>query len=108
MSFDGGPRFLKNLEINFERRVKEDGERLSFLIQYCERAAKEVIDNCVMLPSKQGYHVAKQILRKTFGQKHTIVLNRNILSQEFLLTRRPEGLISVHGNLRSCLNWLVV
>ena len=38
LSFDGDPkrypRFMKSFEINVERRVKEDDEKLSYLIQY--------------------------------------------------------------------------
>lgn len=64
---------FKSFEKNVERRVKEDDERLSFLIQYCEGAAKEAIVSCVMLPSEQGYLEAKEILCKNFGQKHIIL-----------------------------------
>lgn len=64
---------FKSFEINVERKVKEDDERLSFLIQYCEGAAKEATESCVMLSSEQGYLEAKEILRKNFGQKHIIL-----------------------------------
>ena len=67
------PRFIKGFEIHVERRVKDHDERLSFLIQYCRGAAKEAIENCVMLPPEQGYREAKDILRKNFGQKHIVV-----------------------------------
>ena len=54
LSFDGDPkrypRFIKSFEINVERRVKEDDEKLSYLIQYCKGAAKDAIENCLMLP----------------------------------------------------------
>lgn len=77
--FDGDPkkypRFIKSFKINAERRAKEDDERLSFLIQYCERAAKEAIKNCTKCyPSNmQGHREVKETLRKNFGQKHIIV-----------------------------------
>ena len=74
LSFDGDPkrypRFIKGFEINVEWRVKEDDEKLSYLIQYCKGAAKDAIENCVMLPPEEGYKEAKEILRKNFGQKH--------------------------------------
>ncbi|XP_068756155.1 uncharacterized protein [Montipora capricornis] len=77
MSFDGDPkgypRFIKGFEVNVERRVKDYDERLTFLIQYCRGAAKEAIENCIMLPPEQGYREAKDILRKNFGQKHIVV-----------------------------------
>lgn len=70
--FDGDPkkypRFIKSFKTNGERRAKEDDERLSFLIQYCERAAKEAIKNCTKCyPSNmQGHRKVKEILRKNF------------------------------------------
>lgn len=77
LSFDGDPkrypRFMKSFEINVERRVKEDDEKLSYLIQYCKDPARDAIENCLMLPRDEGYKEAKEILRKNFGQKHTIV-----------------------------------
>ena len=56
-----------------ERRVKEDDKKLAYLIQYCKGAAKDAIENCLMLPPEEGYKEGKVILRKNFGQKHTIV-----------------------------------
>ena len=77
LSFDGDlkryPRFMKSFEINVERRVKEDDEKLSYLIQYCKGPARDAIENCLMLPPDEGYNEAKEILCKNFGQKHTIV-----------------------------------
>ena len=53
--------------------MKEDDEKLSYLIQYCKGAAKDATENCLMLPPEKGYREAKEILCKNFGQKHTIV-----------------------------------
>lgn len=50
--------------------MKEDDEKLSYLIQYCKGPA---IENCLMLPPDEGYKEAKEILHKNFGQKRTIV-----------------------------------
>ena len=76
-SLDGDPkrypRFIKSFEINVEQRVKEDDEKLSYLIQYCKGAAKDAIENCLMLPPEEGYKEVKEILHKNFGQKHTTV-----------------------------------
>ena len=77
LSFDGDPkrypRFIKSFEINVECRVKEDDEKLAYLIQYCKGFAKDAIENCLMLPPEEGYKEAKEILHKNFGQKHIIV-----------------------------------
>ena len=75
--FDGYPkrypRFIKSFEINVERRVKEDDEKLAYLIQYCMGAAKDAIENCLILPPEEGYKEVKEILLKNVGQKHIIV-----------------------------------
>ena len=77
ISFDGDPRkysrFIKSFEINVERRVNADDERLSYLIQFCSGVAKDAFENCVILPPVQGYREAKDILQKKFGQKHITV-----------------------------------
>ena len=90
LSFDGDPkrypRFIKSFEINVERRVKEDDEKLSYLIQYYKGAAKDAIKNCLMLPPEQGYREVKEILRKNFGQKHIIVrafINKVVKGPQF-------------------------
>jgi len=65
LSFDGDPkrypRFIKSFEINVERRVEKDDEKLSYLIQYCKGAAKDATENCLMLPPEEGYKEAKEI-----------------------------------------------
>ena len=98
ISLDGDPkkypRFIKCFEINEERRVKEDEEKLSYLIQYYKGAAKDALKNCLMLPTEKGYLEGKEILRKNFGQKHTIVRARSS-------TRFSKDLKSGHGSLRS-------
>ena len=77
MSFDGDPKrypqFIKGFEVNMERRVKDYDEKLTLSIQYCRGAAKEAIENCIMLPTERGYCEAKDILQKNFGQKHIVV-----------------------------------
>ena len=46
ISFDSNPkknpRFIKSFDINTERRENEDDEKLSYLLQYCKGAAKDV------------------------------------------------------------------
>ena len=67
------PRFIRNFELNAERRVYDYSVRLSYLIQYSTGPAREAIEHCVILPAEEGYLMAKEILRKNFGQKHNIV-----------------------------------
>ena len=58
LHFDGDPikypRFIKNFEVNVERRIQDQTVRLSYLIQYCTGVAQEAVANCIILPPKQG------------------------------------------------------
>ncbi len=67
------PRFIENFRINIEDRQPSSRVRLAYLIQFCTGTAKEAISNCVILPKKEGYQKAKEILHNLFGQTHIIV-----------------------------------
>jgi len=54
--------FIKSFEINEERRMKGDDEKLSYLIQYCKGAAKDTTDNCLRLTFEECHQEAKEIL----------------------------------------------
>ena len=106
--FDGDPkrypRFMKNFEVNLEHRVQDDNTRLSYLIQYCTGVAKEAIENCVLLPADQGYHEAKDILRKNFGQKHIIVhaFIDKVVKGPQIKASDPEKLLQLARDMRNC------
>ncbi|KAL9976370.1 hypothetical protein ACROYT_G013665 [Oculina patagonica] len=77
LTFDGDPKrcpqFIKSFKINMQR-VEKDSEKLSYLIQYCKGAAKDAIENSLMLPPDEGYKEAKEILCPLSGvlaQIHT-------------------------------------
>ncbi|XP_067030756.1 uncharacterized protein [Acropora muricata] len=109
MSFDGDPkgypRFIKGFEVNVERRVKDYDERLTFLIQYCRGAAKEAIENCIMLPPEQGYREAKDILRKNFGQKHIVVraFIDKVIRGPQIRASEPDKLSQLARDIRNCI-----
>ena len=109
MSFDGDPkgysRFIKGFEVNVERRVKDYDERLTFLIQYCRGAAKEAIENCIMLPPEQGYREAKDILRTNFGQKHIVVraFIDKVIKGPQIRASEPDKLSQLARNMRNCI-----
>ena len=108
LNFDGDPkkypRFIKNFEVNLEHRVQDDNTRLSYLIQYCTGVAKDAIENCVLLPSDQGYHEAKEILRKNFEQKHIIVhaFIDKIVKGAQIKASDPEKLLQLARDMRNC------
>ena len=47
-------------------------KKLTYLIQYCSGEAREVIENCHVSESKEGYDRAKEILRLQFGRPHIV------------------------------------
>ena len=109
ISFDGDPRkyprFIKSFEINVERRVNADDERLSYLIQFCSGVAKDAIENCVILPPGQGYSEAKDILQKNFGQKHIIVrafIERVVMGPQ-IRASDAEKLSQLARDMRNCV-----
>lgn len=45
---------------------------MTYLIEYCSGEAREVIENCCVLESKQGYDRARKILRHQFGRPYMV------------------------------------
>jgi len=76
LTFSGNPsdycKFISNFETNLESRVRDDRLRLSYLIQFCEGDARKSIEDCVVLPSDQGFARAKAILASRYGKPHLI------------------------------------
>ncbi|XP_077975183.1 uncharacterized protein LOC144431221 [Styela clava] len=61
-------RFITNFNLNIDRRVHDTSTKLSYLVQYCEGDARELIMHCTMLPPDEGYKEACDLLRKTYGR----------------------------------------
>ncbi|CAH8600376.1 unnamed protein product [Schistosoma guineensis] len=106
--FDGQPRgywkFLREFETYVESRVKDDGQRLLYLIHYCKGKAKTAIEGCVMLEASFGYKKAKEILKRLFGQAHVIA--RETLEDLFKTTNvdysDPEQLTNLAIRMENC------
>ncbi|KAF5397056.1 hypothetical protein PHET_10159 [Paragonimus heterotremus] len=64
--------FTKAFESGVENRTNDNQARLDYLIQYCDGPGKASIQHCTILEDDQGYLVAKEILRKRFGQNHMV------------------------------------
>ena len=64
--------FIREFETQVESRVKQNSQRLSYLLHYCKGRAKRAISGCVMLPETEGYSSARSILRNMFGQAHVV------------------------------------
>ncbi|CAH8498883.1 unnamed protein product [Schistosoma mattheei] len=106
--FDGQPRgywkFLREFETYVESRVKDDGQRLLYLMHYCKGKAKTAIEGCVMLEASFGYKKAKEILKRLFGQAHVIA--RETLEDLFKTTNvdysDPEQLTNLAIRMENC------
>jgi hypothetical protein len=76
LTLSGNPtdycKFIRNFETNIESRVNDNRLRLSYLIQYCVGDARRSIEDCVVLPSDEGYVRAKQILLSRYGKPHLV------------------------------------
>ena len=108
LTFDGNPtryhRFIKNFEVNIERKITDDNIRLSYLIQYCTGSAREAIENCVIQPAEIGYREAKEILHKNFGQPHIIIrafINKVVQGPQ-LKPSEPDKLLQLARDMRNC------
>ncbi|KAF5402254.1 hypothetical protein PHET_04366 [Paragonimus heterotremus] len=53
-----------------ENRTNYNHARLDYLIQYCDGPAEASTQHCAILEEDWGYIVAKEVLRKRFGQNH--------------------------------------
>lgn len=77
LTFSGNPldyhKFVYNFDATVANSVSSDQVRLTYLIQYCFGEAKRAIEDCVLLPPKEGYARARNILKERYGQPHEIV-----------------------------------
>ena len=98
MAFSGElhafPLFMKNFEVNVEAKEQNGIDRLNFLIQYCGVKAREAIEHCIIMPPKEGYKRAKEILRKNFGRTHIVTkaFMDKVLGSPAIQTPDPEKL----------------
>ena len=81
--FDGNPldywNFVRSFDNSIAKNASDDGERLSYLLQYCTRGARDTIKSCLALNSAVGYRTARTLLEERFGHPYKIAaahLNR--------------------------------
>ena len=67
LHFNGDPLkygiFMHSFEVCLERDNPDDSRKLQLLIQHCNGRAREAIESCINLPSKDGYRVARDPTR---------------------------------------------
>ena len=81
--FDGNPldywNFVRSFDNGIAKNASDDGERLSYLLQYCTGAARDMIKSCSALDSAVSYRTARTLLEERFGHPYKVAaahLNR--------------------------------
>ena len=64
--------FIREFETQVESRVKQNSQRLSYLLHSSKGRAKRAISGCEMLPETEGYSSARSILRNMFRHAHVV------------------------------------
>ena len=77
LMFDGNPlnywRFINNFETNIASETINRRKRLAYISHPdCKGEARNVIENCSILDSEDGYIRARDILERQFGRPHVI------------------------------------
>ena len=74
--FDGNVlnyhHFMALLKEMVESKVEGPRGRL-IRLKYTSRAARELINHCIQLPSSEGFKYAKYLLQKVYGSPHEIL-----------------------------------
>ena len=74
--FPGSPKefvsFINMFEVTVGNRLIDDRQKLAYQIYHCRGAAKVAIQHCSLLPSRECYSTAMEILRSQFGMPHLI------------------------------------
>ena len=53
-----------------ENEVNDPRGKLTMLIKYTSRDARELIKHCIQLPPNEGFKHAKYLLEKVYGNPH--------------------------------------
>ena len=110
--FDGNPldycNFVRSFDNGIAKNASDDGERLSYLLQYCTGAARDAIKSCLALDSAVRYRTTRTLLEERTGHPYKIAaahLNR-ITHGTPLKPYDQRGLLTFADQLRDCQNVL--
>ena len=77
-TFDGDPMgfhyFMAIFHEVVERKVDDAWGRLTRLIKFTKREAREMVKACIQLPSEVGFKTAKRLPHKRYGDPHKITV----------------------------------
>ena len=75
--FDGNPMeygpFTRAFENIIESKTSSSSERLYYLEQFTSGDVKELVRSCQFLPPDKGYHEARRLMKKKFGDDFRVV-----------------------------------
>ena len=75
--FNGNPMefhyFMAVFREVVEKRVDDEWGKLTCLIKYTKGDAKDMVKNCIQLPPKDGFKIAKHLLNERYGNPHQII-----------------------------------
>ncbi|MBM6549254.1 DUF1759 domain-containing protein [Streptococcus dysgalactiae subsp. equisimilis] len=108
LAFEGSSstywKFIKQFDYYVAPKVKDEGQRLLYLLHYCRGRAREAIEECIMLPSSSGYRRAREILKNLFGQRHVVaraLLDDLLKGSDFSL-HKSEALSRLAVKMENC------
>ncbi|KAL9952798.1 hypothetical protein ACROYT_G040106 [Oculina patagonica] len=100
--------FIRSFDNNIEKNSTDEGEKMTFLLQYCTGAARDAIKSCVTMDPALGYQEARKLLKDRFD--HPFKIATAHLNQ---VTRGPpvkpndqKGLLAFADQLKDCQNVL--
>ena len=64
--------FMSLFEELIEKKISDPFGKLARLIKYTRGEAKELIQHCSQMPQPDGYHLAKELLEKEYGDPHKV------------------------------------
>ncbi|XP_045214465.2 uncharacterized protein LOC123564751 [Mercenaria mercenaria] len=108
LTFSGNPadycKFIKNFETNIEMRLKDNRLKLSYLVQFCNGDARRSIEDCVVLPSDEGYVRAKQILQGRYGKPHLVARSHveRLIDGSPVKPKDVQGLMNLSLDMEKC------
>ncbi|XP_045213227.2 uncharacterized protein LOC123564038 [Mercenaria mercenaria] len=85
-------------------RVKDNRLRLSYLVQFCNGDARRSIEDCVVLPSDEGYVRAKQILQGRYGKPHLVARSHveRLIDGSPFKPNDVQGLMNLSLDMEKC------
>ena len=98
-----------------EKRVDDERGKLTPLIKYTKGDTKDMVKNCIQLPTEDGFQTAKHLLNERYGDPHRIIAAycgeikqwRQIKSGEAAAYQKLQNLLVTYENVGHLQSWNV-